>query len=553
MGISIHIQALYRDCSKFQFSRNSLTGCLSAVIALAACSAQAADISWTGPANGQWHVGDNWSGGTVPEPADNVTISGANVTVSDVRQIDGSFTLSGGALFTVAGSGSSFVATGPTQIDNSMLNVGGGALLDLSQATEYAWTDCSTAPISIAYVSGAGSVLDLSGLQTFTVDVDSCEDISTSIFSLSGGLIDFGGLETISAPGGQKLGINLLLGGAISAPNLMEIVGPGEGSLLAVSFIVGADVDANFPALTTITSTTISTAGGVFTADALTEANYCLFSPAGDDTLSLDSLQTMRGGGLTVPTTGRVTLPELVRLSDTFVSLADDSVLNVPKLTVVEGTEAATSFTGSGAITLNAPLLTSARNVVFVVTSLLGAGSTLNLSSLRTYTWDLCEGGVPFTTGGAGALLDVSGLQTFSVTNTGCLGLGYPTGATGGSRIDLSDLTTISAPLGQSVSFFAANPNTVIDLSSLVHFNAATVLFFESDSGRIIRFSGGGGEGEGEGEGEGKTPGCGVARGESDFGSWGPGDTVLVLGLLALIGLSGRRRSTLRTMSKPHD
>ena len=480
------------------------------VVGAAAFAAYGADVSWTGPENGQWHVGDNWSGGTVPEPGDNVSISSANVTVSDVRQIDGSFTLSSGALFTVAGEGASFTATGATTIDNGRLSVGGGALLDLSQATSYSWTECEAG--QIIFVSGANSVLDLSGVVTLSVDVPSCEDVTETIFVSTGGLVDFASLETISAPGEQKFFFNLVLAGSISAPNLTSIAGGDDGSLLATSFIIGLDVDLVLPSLESLSNTTITVAGGLFTADAVTEANFCLFSPAGDNSLSLDGLETMTGGGLTVP-----------------------------KLAVVEGTEDPTSFAGAGVISLDAPLLTSARNVAFVVTSVAGEASVLDLSALRTYTWDICEGGVPFTAGGSGALLDVSGLQTYSVTNAGCLGLGYVTGATGGSEIDLSGLTTITAPLGQFVSFLAGGTGTVIDLSSLVNFNPATVTFLENDNGRIIRNAGG--EGEGEGEGEGKAPGCGVASGDSDFGNWGAGDTLLVLGLLGAIGLGGRRRS----------
>ncbi len=506
---------------------------------MAGFAAHGADVTWTGPQNGQWHVGDNWSGGTVPAQGDNVVISSASVTVSDARQIDGSFTLSGGALFTVAGDGASFTATGATNIDNGRLSVGGGALLDLSQATSYAWTECEAG--QLIFVSGANSVLDLSGVVTLSVDVASCEDVTETVFVSTGGLVDFASLETISAPGEQKFFFNLVLDGAISAPNLTSIAGGDDGSLQAASFIIGQDVDLVLPALESLSNTTITIAGGLFTADAVTEANFCLFSPAGDNSLSLDGLETMTGGGLTVPTTGRLTLPELTLLRDTFVLLAADSALTVPKLAVVEGTEEPTSFAGAGVIALDAPLLTSARNVAFVVTSVLGEESVLDLSALRTYTWDICEGGAPFTAGGSGALLDVSGLQTFSVTNAGCLGLGYVTGATGGSEIDLSDLTTITAPLGQFVSFLAGGTGTVIDLSSLVNFNPATVTFFENDNGRIIRNAGG--EGEGEGEGEGKTPGCGVASGDSDFGNWGAGDTLLVLGLLGAIGFGGRRRS----------
>ena len=48
-------------------------------------------------------------------------------------------------------------------------------------------------------------------------------------------------------------------------------------------------------------------------------------------------------------------MPELTLLRDTFVVLAADSALSVPKLVTVEGTEEATSFAGAGEITLDKP------------------------------------------------------------------------------------------------------------------------------------------------------------------------------------------------------
>lgn len=504
---------------------------------LCAAGTQAVDVSWTGPDIGQWHVGSNWSGGSVPLPGDDVTINGASVGVTDERRIDGTFTLTNGAELRVSGEFGSFTATGETSINNGRLSVQGGALLDLSRATEYVWSLCEQS--QIVFVNGEGSVLDLSGVQQLSMSVPSCGEIQSSMVITSGGLIDFSGLETISSPSAQTLAINLLVGGQMIAPNLSAITGT-ENALDGLFLLTGEGVALELPALTSMESTTLVMSGGTFTANGLVEAIDCLLGAGGDGTLSLDALETMRGGGLTIGLESGLTLPELTLLSDTFVLLSDLSVLNVPKLAVVEGVDDMTFFTAAGRVDLNAPVLATARNVAFAHTSLVEE-STLDLTALRTYTWDLCKGGVPFTVSGAGATINASGLRTVSIAYASCLdlALGYNFGATLGGRLDLSGLTTVNAPLGQFVTFLAANAGTVIDVSSLVTFNPVIVSFFENDGGRIIRAGGGGGEGEGEGEGEGKLPGC-YAGGPA--GGMGAGDALLVLGLMGAIALSSRSR-----------
>lgn len=531
-----HLQS--RTCTKSK-GKSGWRRCLAFGAALlCAAGSHGADVSWTGPDIGQWHVGSNWSGGSVPVPGDNVTISGASVGVTDERRIDGAFTLTGGGELRVSGEFGSFTATGETSINNGKLSVENGALLDLSEATEYVWSLCERS--QIVFVSGEGSVLDLSGVQQVSVGVPSCVDhLQSSMVITSGGLLDFSGLETISSPDAQTLAINVIVGGQLLAPNLTAITGT-EGTLDGVFFLTGENVDLEFPALTTMESTTLVMSGGTFTADAMVEAIDCLLGAGGDGTLSLDALETMRGGGLTIGLESGLTLPELTLLSDTFVLLNDLSVLNVPKLAVVEGVNDVTFFTAAGRVDLNAPVLATARNVAFAHTSLVEE-STLDLTALRNYTWDLCKGSVPFTVSGAGATIDASGLRTVSIAYASCLdvGLGYNFGATAGGQLDLSGLTTVNAPLGQFVLFFAANAGTVIDVSSLVTFNPVIVSFNESDGGRIIRAGDGGGEGEGEGEGEGKLPGC-YAGGPA--GGMGAGDALLVLGLIGAIALSSRSR-----------
>jgi hypothetical protein len=75
--------------------------------------------------------------------------------------------------------------------------------------------------------------------------------------------------------------------------------------------------------------------------------------------------------------------------------------------------------------------------------------------------------------------------------------LGYNIGAVTAGTIDLSALTTIVIPGPQTLGILAANPGSVIDMSSLRTYPATKVLFLETDSGRILHSGDGGGGGGG--------------------------------------------------------
>jgi len=503
---------------------------LGGVVALLATAvAGAGDVSWVGPANGQWNVGTNWSGGEVPQAADNVTIAGAAVNVSDARMVSGSFVLTDNALLLVDGESASFQATGTTTLSNGRVSVMDGAMASFPNATEYRWTLCE--PELIFQVVNPDSVLSLPGLTSIEVDAPGCDDLQASILVSDDALLELDALESVVAAEGQKVAISWLVGGETATPNLETLdrafLLVGEGSAVAL------------PALSALTNSFLTVnAGGMFAANGLTAAEDCVFTLAGAEGAEFALLRSITSCLLTFSSTGTVTLPELLSIRDSNVSIGDGITLSMPKLNALEGIGELFAFATVGTGAVSAPSLTTVRNMVFVAS----LGSTLSLPSVQTMHWDLCEGGALLTTS-MGSTIDFSGLRSITIQNSGCPGLGYPISATGDSSIDLSGLTTVTAPAGQFVSFFSSNTGTVIDVSSLVTFNALIVSFFENDGGRILR-AGSGGEGEGEGEGEGGA-GCPAPSkaGRSARASV-LGDLFLIGGVLGLLGAA--RRKTLQ-------
>lgn len=140
-------------------------------------------VSWINPAGGAWDVGSNWSTGSVPTSADDVTIDtasaitisiqsndnisvnsvttgandtlsfgGGSLTVSVASTLDGPLTMTGGAL-AASGAGASLTAHSDTTISSANLNANSGGTLSLPKLTSY------TTSVSAI---GTGSLVDLS-------------------------------------------------------------------------------------------------------------------------------------------------------------------------------------------------------------------------------------------------------------------------------------------------------------------------------------------------------------------------------------------------------
>jgi hypothetical protein len=456
----------------------------AAAILLVAATAHAAPVSWDGPAlGGSWTVATNWSTDTVPTAADDVTISGATVTVADARIVAG-LTLANNGRLIASGIGASLGVTGPAHVDDGQLVVMDFGHLDLPTVTSVTRTLCAGGiPIVEFILAISGGTVNLSGLQTLAVNAPGCPEFQLAIDVCDVGSVDLSGLQSIAptAPHGVTFNVAgmVFLGSLTTADE--------------TSFDVLDTASITLPSLTTLHGGDITVVSGQLTANALTEATGVTMLAAHDDAIVMNALTTFRDGHIFL-NAGHITLPSLTMLLNVTMQILEGALLDVPQLTTYSADVIGSLLTGG---VLQAPVL---RNLTNVNLGVAEGTRTMSLPGVTSYSWTLCEGlGLGSMNAGGGGTIDLSGVQTFTIDVPGCGQLAYNIGAVTGGTINLSGLQTIVMPGPQTIGILAANPGSVIDLSSLRTFPAAKVLFLETDSGRIIRPAGGGGGGGGGG------------------------------------------------------
>jgi hypothetical protein len=451
-------------------------------ILLVAATAHAAPVSWDGPAlGGLWTVPTNWNTDTVPTAADDVTISGATVGVSDSRVVAG-LTLTNDARLTVTGIGASLSVTGPAVIDDGRLAVTEFGHVDLPAVTSVTRTQCAgSIPIVEFILTMTGGTVNLSGLQTLAVNAPACPAFQLAIDIFAVGSVDLSGLQSIAATAPHGVTFNVagmvFLGSLTTADE--------------TSFDVLDTASIALPSLTTLRGGDITVVAGQLTANALTEASGVTMLTAHDDAVVMNALKTVRNSSIFL-NAGRITLPSLTTFFNVTMQILEGALLDVPQLTTYAADVPGSLLSGG---VLQAPALRNLTNVSLTVAE---GARTMSLPGVTSYSWTLCEGaGLGTMNAGGGGTIDLSGVETFTIDVPGCGALAYNIGAVTAGMIDLSGLTTIEMPGPQTLGVLAANPGSVIDLSSLRTFPAAKVLFLENDSGRIIRSGGGGGGGAG--------------------------------------------------------
>ena len=182
---------------------NAQTIAFTCLILLNLCLsyAHAANISWQGQAGGDWHEVGNWSGGTLPGPADDVSIDisagaikhvagetqvhsltlkgdlqlqGGSLTVSGASQIQGMLTVAQGATLAAQGAQATLSVTGAANIDGGNVFALAGAQISLPGATRYQGP-------GILRAQGAGSRLDLSAMTDIGIGSPGTTDIKQAI------------------------------------------------------------------------------------------------------------------------------------------------------------------------------------------------------------------------------------------------------------------------------------------------------------------------------------------------------------------------------------
>ena len=178
-----------------------------------------AQVSWTGLGDGTtWQNANNWSSKAVPGVSDDVTIDVANNPTiiynngtSTIHSLvdDDSLNIAGGSLAVTSGltvgngatlsatnAGTSFTASGATNIDGANLYANGGAVLCLPAATSYTQNTLSNYSDRTLQASGAGSMLALPNLTTITGSTNYNSNLF--IQALAGGHVNLGAATAVT-------------------------------------------------------------------------------------------------------------------------------------------------------------------------------------------------------------------------------------------------------------------------------------------------------------------------------------------------------------------
>ena len=313
-----------------------------------------------------------------------------------------------------------FNAPNMTDIDGSRFNLSGGAQFTVTSKAYSAAGLASSATLFSA--DGTGTVLDLSSIETFNGGFDDGTYGGAKVHTIragDGGQIDLSNVETITGPvqGNDRLDLILQSGSVLDLSSLSAVSAASGG----VKFDLNA-VSYGLPLLRSVTDTT--------------------FLMSDDGTLDLPELVTATSTTFTVPTGGTYNLPKL--RSFTYGTLN----LGGPQLFV-------------------APLLTDVNNSRFN----LSGGAQLAVDAAAYSATGLASTQTLFSIDGAGTLLDLSSVKSF---NDG-FDDGYYGGskvhtvrATGGGRIDLSDVDYVTGPVqGNDRLDFVSSGGGEIDLSEL--------------------------------------------------------------------------------------
>jgi RHS repeat-associated protein len=463
-------------------------------------------VTWINPNGGNWAVGANWSGGSVPGSGDNAVIdTAAAATIAiqpgDTIQVQGvttanndtlSFTggsltvtagnsaLSGplammGGTLTASGAGVNLTASGTTAVSAASLFVSGGATLSLPHLTSHVSNGTFQA-------TGVGSVLDVSALATVT------QTGEWTVRAQNGGTVNLSGLTTLTSTKG--IGITDTGNGAILDGNLTNLAGVSvtlDGTDAAVadswtSFTNGQLVvntgSYSLPGLTNVNGSSlfVHTGGGLALPGLTSYVSSGTFQVDGvGSVLDVSALATVTQTGewtVRAQSGGTIKLSGLTTLTSTkgigITDTGNSAILDAELTTLVgvsvtlDGTDATvadswTSFT-NGQLVVNTgsyslPGLTNVNGSSLLV----HAGGSLALPGLTSYV----SSGT-FQVDGVGSVLDVSALAT--VTQTG----EWTVRAQSGGTIKLSGLTTLTSTKGIGIT--DTGNSTILDgsLTTLV-------------------------------------------------------------------------------------
>ena len=322
-------------------------------------------------------------------------------------------------------------------IDGSRIRVSGsGTVFDFVTATSYdSRSHYSSGDIFSA--EGDGAVLDLSSIETYADNTDHGGSPIRTIAARNGGTVDLSNLSDVTGGGwGDSLRFEVATGGTLRLDNLESLSGgknvrfTSDGTAIVL------------PSLRTIN------AGVVFEL------------AAGMD-LNLPALATLDGAGssfdsvINIPDGGSLTAPLLEQFNRATLNVGSNQTANLSTLDNIDGARIHVSGPGTVVDFVTATSYDSRSHYSSGdIFSADGAGALLNLSSIETYTDNADHGGSP--------------VRTIAARN--------------GGTVDLSGVTRVVGGRWGDFLEFRAETGGTIDLSSLTS---------ESENTRFVVASGG--------------------------------------------------------------
>ncbi len=378
-------------------------------------------------------------------------------------------TSANGASFTV-GSGETLTLPALTSIDDANFAVSGGAMVSLPGVTSYANEVDSTTTLS---ASGMGSVLSLPNLASMTATTSS--DYYAGAFSLTqvqalaGGDVEMPALTQIS--GGP---IQLSSDGTGSVLNISALTsftgvhtGQGHDSTLQATnsgdvqdndLTTLSDVDLtldgtgtfSYSQITSFTGATLNLPAGTFTFGQLTDADGSTFPSVNGLTLNLPAATSANGASFTVGSGETLTLPALTSIDDANFAVSGGAMVSLPGVTsYANEVDSTTTLSASGmGSVLSLPNLASMTATTssdyyagaFSLTQVQAlAGGDVEMPALT----QISGGPFQLTSDGAGSVLNISALTSFTGVHTG-QGHDSTLQATNSGDVQDNDLTTLS-------------------------------------------------------------------------------------------------------------
>ncbi|HEV3312710.1 MAG TPA: Ig-like domain-containing protein, partial [Chloroflexota bacterium] len=332
-----------------------------------------------------------------------IDIAGGSLTLtSGTSQVSGALTVAGGATLSASGSGTTFTASGATNVDGANLFASGGAVLSFPTLTSYTGSSGSFTSSTIQ-ASGVGPVpantpsrIDLSHVTSLTGLTGNYGEVS--IKALAGAEVDLS--KANSNPGGSLQFAADGAGSTIDLSTLGTISSTTNTDSLLQATNSGTILD---PLLTTLSQTDLTTdvTGSIGTGQMTSITGGTITTNGG--TMDFSGLTTLDAANLYANGGGELSFPILasyVGSSGSFISNTIEasgvgpSPANTPSRIDLSHVTSLTGLTGSyGEVSIKALAgalvdLSKANSnpggsLQFAAD---GAGSTINLSSLGTIT-----------------------------------------------------------------------------------------------------------------------------------------------------------------------